>query len=71
VRLDSNRKILEYLMVIGFYRLPLDWLERFPDRVAAVSVEQIREAFQRRIVPERLAVVVVGAAPPAEDVPGR
>ena len=71
VRLDSNRKILEYLMVIGFYRLPLDWLERFPDRVAAVSVEQIREAFQRRIVPERLAVVVVGAAPPAEDVPAR
>jgi zinc protease len=70
LRLDSNRKILEYLMVIGFYHLSLDWLERFPERVAAVTAEQIREAFQRRIVPERLAVVVVGGATPALSAEG-
>jgi len=71
LRLDSNRKILDYLAVLGFYRLPLDWLERFPERVAAVTAEQIREAFQRRIVPERLALVVVGAAASAEGAAGR
>jgi zinc protease len=64
LRIDSNREILGYLAVIGFYRLPLDWLERYPQSVAAVTVAQIRDAFQRRIFPDRLAVVVVGAAPP-------
>jgi zinc protease len=63
LRIDSNREILEYLAVIGFYRLPLDWLERFPQNVAAVTAAQIRDAFRRRISPERLAVVVVGGSP--------
>jgi zinc protease len=63
LRIDSNRKILDYLAVIGFYRLPLDWLERFPERITAVTAEQIRDAFQRRIYPERLATVVVGGSP--------
>jgi zinc protease len=63
LRIDSNRKILEYLAVIGFYRLPLDWLERYPENVAAVTAAQIRDAFQRRISPDRLVVVVVGGAP--------
>jgi len=63
LRIDSNREILEHLAVIGFYRLPLDWLERYPENVAAVTAAQIRDAFQRRISPDRLVVVVVGGAP--------
>jgi zinc protease len=62
LRLDSNREIVEFLAVIGYYDLPLDWLERFPQRVAAVGADQIRDAFQRRIAPAQLAVVVVGGA---------
>jgi zinc protease len=62
LRLDSNKKILDYLAVIGFYRLPLDYLETFPRKVEAVTVEQIREAFRRRIDPDRLVTVVVGAS---------
>ncbi len=63
LRIDSNRKILDYLAVIGFYRLPLDWLEQFPRRIAEVTLPQIRDAFQRRIDPARMATVVVGAVP--------
>ena len=63
LRIDSNREVLDYLAVIGFYRLPLDWLERYPENVAAVTAPQIRDAFQRRISPDRMAVVVVGGAP--------
>ena len=48
------------LAAIGFYRLPLDYLDRFNERVEAVSAEQIRDAFQRRVHPNRLAVVIVG-----------
>ena len=60
LRLNSNRKILDYLALIGFYNLPLDYLERFNERIMAVTVEQIRSAFQRRIHPERLATVIIG-----------
>jgi zinc protease len=62
LRIDSNRKIHDYLGLIGFYRLPLDYLDRFPDRVQAVTVEQVRDAFQRRIHPDRMVTVVVGGA---------
>ena len=60
LRLDSNSEILEYLCLIGFYDLPLDYVERFPQRIAALSGEQVREAFQRRVDPARLVTVVVG-----------
>ena len=63
LRVDSNRKILDYLAVIGFYRLPLDYLDSFTTKVEAVTVEQIRDAFRRRIDPGRLVTVVVGAKP--------
>lgn len=62
LRIDSNRKILEYLSVIGFYRLPLDYLDTWVDRVNAVDVEAVKEAFARRIDPGRLVTVVVGGA---------
>ena len=65
LRIASNAKIAQYLASIGFYRLPLDYLDRFNERVEAVSAEQIRDAFQRRVHPNRLAVVIVG--PEKED----
>lgn len=64
LRIDSNRKILDYLAVIGFYRLPLDYLEQFPERVTEVGVAQIRDAFRRRVDPDRLVTVVVGGSEP-------
>jgi len=62
LRIDTNRKLLEQLAVIGFYKLPLDWLEEYPARLRAVTLEQVRSAFARRIDPEKLSVVVVGAS---------
>jgi zinc protease len=34
LRLDSNKKILEHLAMIGFYRLPLDWLDTYSPRLS-------------------------------------
>jgi len=62
LRIDTNRKLLEQLAVIGFYKLPLDWLETYPARVQAVTLDQVRVAFARRVAPEKLAVVIVGAS---------
>ena len=60
IRVSSNSKIVEYLAVIGFYDLPLDYLQAFNSRVEAVTLEQIRDAFRRRVHPERMVTVVVG-----------
>ncbi len=60
LRIAGNSRIVQYLAVIGFYDLPLDYLDRFNERVSAVTTEQIRDAFQRRVDVGRLAVVMVG-----------
>jgi zinc protease len=60
LRVDSNQKIIHYLAVIGFYRLPLDYLDAFTGRIEAVTLDQIRDAFARHIDPDKLATVVVG-----------
>ncbi len=61
LRIDSNKKILEYLSVIGFYDLPLTYLDDFTTKVEKVTTKQIHDAFKRRIDPDALATVIVGA----------
>jgi len=61
LRIDSNRKILDYLTAIGFYALPLTYLDDFQKKVEQVSTRAIHEAFLRRIHPDVMATVVVGA----------
>ena len=53
--------------MIGFYDLPLDHLDKFVERINAVTVEQIRDAFQRRLDPQRFVTVVVGNGETAEQ----
>lgn len=60
LRIDSNKKILDYLRAIGFYQLPLTYLDDWVKNVQMVSLEQIREAYKRRVNPEKLSVVIVG-----------
>jgi len=68
LRFDSNRKILEYLAVIGFYRLPLTYLDDFPANVGKVTLASINDAFKRRVDPDRMVTVVVGPEPAALGV---
>jgi zinc protease len=62
LRISSNAKIVEYLAMMGFYDYPLDWLDTLPEKLAAVDVEQVRDAFARRIsAPDGIAVIVGGS----------
>lgn len=61
LRIDNNRKILDNLAVIGFYGLPLDYLDRWTANVEKVTLAEIRAAFARHVKPESFAIVVVGA----------
>ncbi|NKB36321.1 MAG: insulinase family protein [Gammaproteobacteria bacterium] len=67
LRIDSNSDILGYVAVIGFYNLPLDYLETFNSNVDAVSAEDVKEAFARRLNPERFVAVLVGPQPAAKQ----
>lgn len=60
LNIASNGKIVEYISMIGFYKLPLDHLDTFVSKVNAVSKEQIKDAFKRRVHPDKFVTVVVG-----------
>lgn len=60
MRIDSNSKILDYLSVIGFYKLPLNYLDEYNKNVEKVTVAQIKDAFARRLKPENFVTVIVG-----------
>ena len=60
LRVDSNKKIVGYLAMIGFYDLPLDYLDKFIPRISSVKLEDIHKAFRTRINSERMVIVTVG-----------
>ena len=60
MRFDTNKKLLEYISMIAFHHLPLNYLTLYPEKVLAVTKEQIKEAFERRIMPNGLTTVTVG-----------
>jgi len=60
LRISSNSKILDYIAMIGFYQLPLDYLETFNDHVLAVTIEDIKKAFRARVHPDKMVTVMVG-----------
>lgn len=64
----SNGSIVDYLGMIGFYDLPLDYLEQYPKQLEKVSVESVKKAFAKVIHPDQLLTVTVGTAtaPPAD-----
>lgn len=65
LRIDNNRKILENISVIGYHQLPLDYLDTWTEKVAKVSVADIRAAFARKLALDRMVTVIVGSEAPA------
>ena len=61
LRLDSNRKILDNVAVIGFYGLPLDYLDHYQEKVRAVTVDDVKRAFSRYVRTADLITVTVAA----------
>lgn len=62
MRFDTNSKLISYVSMIGFYQLPLDYLDTFQQRVEAVTVASIKDAFKRRVIPEMINTITVGGA---------
>lgn len=60
LRLDSNKKIVEYISMMAFYDYPLDYLDTFADKVNSVTVNQIKKAFSKRVNMDDFTTVIVG-----------
>ncbi|MCZ2102874.1 MAG: pitrilysin family protein [Comamonadaceae bacterium] len=66
LRIDSNRKLLANVVNIARNGLPLDYLEHWTDRVEALTVADVKAAMARKLQPDRMVTVVVGATPAAK-----
>lgn len=60
LRMDSNSKILGYISMIGFYDLPLDYLEWFPNKIAGLTKQDVLDVWQETIQPNKMLRVKVG-----------
>ena len=65
MRLENNARILDNLALIGFYHLPLDYLDHYVERLQAITLPQVKAALQRHLQPERMTLITVGRAKPS------
>ena len=63
LRIDSNKKLLGNVVNIATNGLPLDYLEDWTQRVEALTTTQVRAAVQRKLQPDRMVTIVLGAQP--------
>jgi zinc protease len=61
LRIDSNHKLLDNVANIAWNQLPLDYLDTWTRQVAKVSAADIKAAFARKLQPEKMVTVVLGA----------
>lgn len=61
--IDSNLKLLGNLSNIAWNDLPLNYLDTWTAQIGKVSADDIRAAFARKLQPEKMVTVTVGAAP--------
>ena len=64
LRIDSNKKLLANVANIAWNELPLDYLDQWARKVEALTVADVRAAMARKLQPERMVTVVVGAKQP-------
>ncbi|MCK5810172.1 MAG: insulinase family protein [Cocleimonas sp.] len=60
LRTASNNDIIGYIAMIGFYGLPLDYLDTFTGTIDKISREEVMEAYKRRLHPDKFLTVIVG-----------
>ncbi|ROZ79701.1 insulinase family protein [Ramlibacter sp. WS9] len=60
--IDSNRKLLDNVANIAWNNLPLDYLDTWTRQVERITAADVKAAFARKLQPQRMVTVTVGAA---------
>jgi len=58
-RLDTNRKIADFLATVEFYNLGLDYVEKYPGYINSVTKDDILRVARKYLDPENYVLVVV------------
>jgi zinc protease len=61
LRIDSNAKLLDNVANIAWNNLPLNYLDTWTAQVEKITAADIKAAFARKLQPERMVTVVLGA----------
>ena len=57
---DTNIELAQTLSTIGFYNMPIDYLDTYSAQIKAVTLEQARDAFSQVVTPQNMVTVIVG-----------
>ncbi len=57
----TNQDITQYLIQIGFYKLPIDYIDTYQANIAAVSLDEVRTALKKHIKPDEMIKIIVGS----------
>ena len=60
MKMDNNLKVLELIAMIGYYRLPLDYLDHWTEKVAQVTAADVKDAMNRKLNEGKMVTVIVG-----------
>ena len=58
-RLDTNRKIADFLAFVDFYNLGLDYIEKYPAYINSVTKEDVLRVARKYLNPENYVLVIV------------
>ncbi|QWE16522.1 pitrilysin family protein [Polynucleobacter sp. AP-Nino-20-G2] len=61
LRIDNNRKLLDNVSSIAWNNLPLNTMDIWTKQVEAVTLDQVKAAFQKYLAMDRMKIVIVGA----------
>ncbi|MDP3847096.1 MAG: pitrilysin family protein [Pseudomonas sp.] len=65
----SNADIVGQLGSMGFYNLPLSYLEDFMSQIQALSVEQVKTAMAKHLNPDAMLIVTAGPTVAQKELP--
>jgi zinc protease len=58
-RLDTDRKIADFLAFVEFYNLGLDYIEKYPSYINSVTKEDVLRVAKKYLDPENYVLVIV------------
>ena len=65
IQLETNDGVAEVLLDLELFGLGLDYLERYPEAMAAITAEEVQAVAQKYLSPDHYALAVAG--PPASE----
>lgn len=65
----SNSAIVGQLGAIGFYNLPLTYLEDYMNQAQSVTIEQVKAAMNKHLSADKMVVVTVGPTVAQKELP--